>query len=426
MSITNREKSNLERFGCTFKEETRVFYIDWRTRRAAQAETANIFACLGRVSTESGPIVLLAIELSCIRSLPNYCYFPFDLQKKAHRRFLAQLGNTGEVRFCFGTTRGARKRKHRLTPYLRLRASEVYADALQEWDKSKRDRYDFDSALQLFERHVRIPPFLNRLLLEDTIGEISEKVQQAAQTVPNENRELARATVNEVAKTFSQYYRKNRKELLETLQIARDGLTYINDLHRAFAHDPNGVTNLFSDGLAASFSQKELEAINELAKFVLSLLSLFREEESAPKPASESIATVPKLPPGLADLVHSMRASGISKDAASRFFQLIGMEVGGRPGRPLKDYRREYELKMEGLSWPQVTRQAVIDRQELKAELGNRDFASLDRTEQERLVNRIRQGVRGYARRANQPIPLEPESPESAPALDGEKEIDEK
>jgi hypothetical protein len=193
MSITDRdrEKLSLERFGCTFRESTGVFLIDWRAKRAAQVSSANIFACLGHARTERGPIVLMAIQISSVRPLPSYSYFPFDLKKQAHREYLSRSTETGEIRLLFLTRKRDYERVHRLTPYLRSRASEIYAEMSQEWETIEPDKYDFGRAQQLMERHVRIPEFVDRMLLEDSIREISES-EQAIQAVPSENRELAK------------------------------------------------------------------------------------------------------------------------------------------------------------------------------------------------------------------------------------------
>jgi hypothetical protein len=173
----------------------------------AHAPSANIFACLVHVRTKPGPLVLLAFEISPIRPLPSCCYFPFDLKRKGHRDYLSRLTKTGEIRLSLFTDKGTRKRTHRLTPYLRLRTSEIYAGALQEYETIEGEKYDFDSALQLMERHVRIPEQLNRVLLEDTLRELSERIDEAIQTVPNENRELARDSVRVAAEAFLPYYR---------------------------------------------------------------------------------------------------------------------------------------------------------------------------------------------------------------------------
>jgi hypothetical protein len=401
--LTKSDKLNFERFGCTFRDDS--VCIDWKGRRSSQAASAQIYSCLSCVKTASGPLVLLACEIAAIRPLPNYCYFPFDLKKEVHRNYLSRLTANGEIKVRFLSDKVICARNHRFTPYLRLRASEVLSGAIQQLESMEGHTYDFEKALRLVERHIRIPDFLNRLLLEDTVSEISQKIAVAVEAVPTENRELANGVVKQLAEAFKPYYQRNRNSVLELLHNAPRGLTALSDLHRIYADDTTGLIQFLRDGLAASCSRKELESLKELITVVLFFISAFRDDESTSK--SESVNTIPELPLGMIDLVHSMKASGISKDAAGRFLQLIGLEVGGKPGRPTKDYSREYEFKLSGHSWTEVARQAMSERQELRLEFGGRDFDSLDQSDQERVWNRIRQGVIGYAERTGKSLPSE-------------------
>jgi len=64
-----------------------------------------------------------------------------------------------------------------------------------------------------------------------------------------------------------------------------------------------------------------------------------------------------------------MATSGISKDAASRFLGLIGLEVGGKPGRRAKNYSREYDLKAQGWSYAKVARQSLLENPDIREKL---------------------------------------------------------
>jgi hypothetical protein len=254
---------------------------------------------------------------------------------------------------------------------------------------------------------VRIPLYLERVLLEDTISELTLKTKEAIQTVPIENLELARRIVREAAEAFEPYYQSNGKALFEGLYRTRMGLACIIDLRQLFADDPTGLTEFIVDGLAGTFSQKELEGLNQLLKLILSLTKLpFREQvREQLSPPIEVSPTIPELPEELVAHIQSMVTSGIPKDATSRFFELIGLDVGGKPGRHPKDYSREYELKTRH-SWPEVAQIALEENAELREEFGGLDFDSLDFRQREALTNRIRQGVRSYAERAGRPFPI--------------------
>jgi hypothetical protein len=409
VSITNREKLNLERFGCTLKESTGVFLVDWRGKRLVHAQSATIFARLACFRTRTAPIVLLALEISSVRPLPLYFYFPFDLKSKVHRKCLSRLTETGEIKLSLLAGKGTCKRTHQLAPHLRLRASELYEEALQALESIEPNKYDFNSALQLVERNVRIPSLLNRMILDDTVREISGGIDEAILAVPNENRELARNSVNVAAEAFLPYYRNNSKTFLENLRFASLGSTCALDLHREFADNPEALTKFLSDALAVTLSRQQLGALAGLVALIVAFVKLpFKEptEHKEQPSTTELTPTIPEPPAGLVSLVQSMGASGISKDTASKFLQLIGLEIGGRPGRPTKDYSREYELKATK-SWTQVAAQALLENAELREEFGGRTYESLPFEEQENLKNRIREGVRSYAERMGKPFPIE-------------------
>jgi hypothetical protein len=267
-------------------------------------------------------------------------------------------------------------------------------------------KYDFDGALLLMERHVRIPQLLGRLMLDDDLREISENIKEAMKSVPLENRKLASDTIREAAEAFLPYYRNNRLEFLEILHGLRSGSTYIIDLHRMFSDDPEGLTKFISDALAASLPQEQLNALLKLVKLVVSVSTLlFKGQVATTTTSTELGPPIPDPPPALVTLVQSMTMSGISKDGASRFFELIGLKTGGKPGRPVKDYSREYDLKASG-SWTDVASLMLRENAELRDEFGDRDFDSLTFEEQENLRNRIREGVRSYAERTGKPFPI--------------------
>ena|SRR5487761_110640 len=101
VNLTILQKQDLGRFGCAFKEKTGILCIDWRGRSAEQASKAQIFGGLGSVNTESGPLVVLALEISPVRPLPQYCYVPFDLKNTTHTEYLSRFTKTGEIKLCF-------------------------------------------------------------------------------------------------------------------------------------------------------------------------------------------------------------------------------------------------------------------------------------------------------------------------------------
>src|SRR6266849_1385803 len=234
MRMTKQDGSNLDRFGCTFKEREGVFCIDWRGKDLRRGSKADIYASLSTNETEVGPLVLLAFEISPVRPLPHYCYFPFDLRNQTRRKFLSNLTQTGEIKLCFFAGKRTVERTHQLTPYLRSRATELYLEALQNVEKHGRGAYDFEGAVRVFERWVRIPQLLEHFFSTDDLVELSRRIEEKVQLVPKEKREAARRIVREAIEAFKPHYESNQRALLQNFRRVRLGLLLLLDLHRLF------------------------------------------------------------------------------------------------------------------------------------------------------------------------------------------------
>jgi hypothetical protein len=415
--LTEPEKANLDRFGCTFQARKNMFCVDWRGRTADQASRTEIFANLGSLETKAGPLLVLAFEISVLRPLPSYCYFPFDLTNQAHLKYIAQLTQTGEIKLCFVIGKRVLYRSHLLGAYTRLRAAELFAGAQQSLEKYGVGAYSFETALRLLERGVRIPEFVEHLISENDFSEILKHVRQEAQTVPAEKLELARQIVQQALRSFQPHFEKNKQFLLGNWFDMRRGLLGLADLHRLFANNAeHSLPEFLSDAIAATFSQEDLDKLKGWVQIGgLLLLLLPALAKTAPEP--QDPMTMPQLPLGLNDILAPLaEGRGISQDSLRRLAELLDFPIGGKPGRPTKDYSQEYELKMSGSSWMEVARQALAGRPELQAELGGREYNALDYSVQERLRNRIRQGVIGYAKRTGKPLPSEAEVSGPTPA----------
>jgi hypothetical protein len=77
-----------------------------------------------------------------------------------------------------------------------------------------------------------------------------------------------------------------------------------------------------------------------------------------------------------------------------------------QPGRPVQDYSREYEWK-KSMSWAQVTRRSLAENDDIRDEFQGRSYDTLGFEQQQSLMNRIREGVRSYAKRTGKPFPIE-------------------
>jgi hypothetical protein len=416
IKFTELELSDFERFGCTFRERSGILFIDWAGKSLGLASHAEIFAAVGSIESKAGPLVVVALEISPIRPLPLYCYFPFDVTRDVHRKFLSALTQTGKINLCFIAGRKTIERKHQLGPFLRNRAAERYAASLQALEEFGRSEYQFERALLLMERWVRIPQFLEHLLSQQDVDEIRADIGEAVRRVPAERRDLAHRIVKKAVGTFNSEYERNKNTLLQTGQIARLGFLFIADSDRLSTENPSlGATELVADGMAATFSQGDIENVDAWLKVFVSLsalIDLFRSD-SVPSPTSMLSPFLPMLPKGVGDALELIEAKkGVSQGSLKKFAELLGVPVQGKPGRPPKDYSREYELRTSAKSWPDVARVALSERPELRAEFNETDYDHLAPVQQELLWNRIRQGVTAHAKKIGKPLAIDGDEPD--------------
>lgn len=345
------------------------------------AEAAEVFARLVAIQTKAGLVMLLAMEISASRILPQYCYFPFDPTDQKHRAYLSDIVSHGEIRLSFYTGRRFFFRSHTLDSFLRKRASEIYMHAVNTVSET-RFECNFELSLQEIERWVRIPHLLAHILSGTDLTEIAERVEEAAHNVPDGKKTVGRRLAQDAVEKLAPYYERHRAALFDKLALLRSGLLYLEDIERTFTHDSVRLTQLFGNALASTFSDSDLEKANTGLKFLSALL-----------PAMKSSGE-PAAPTG-----------GISQDSLNRFLELLGIKIGGTAGRPVKDYSKAYDLKASGFSWRKVSRQIFDDDSELRTEFGVDVHEKLSFEQKQKLSNRIREGVRSYAKRAGLVFP---------------------
>jgi hypothetical protein len=418
--LTAREQQDLDRFGCTLEGRAGTFCIDWRGKNTKRLSEAKIFARLAGIKTKDGPVVLLPFNISLVRPLPQYHYFPFDLKNRVHLKFLTRFIQTGEIKFGFVSGKRVIVRTHQLTPALRSRSAEIYTEILHELEAYGSDKYVFERALANLESSVRIPELLEYRLDDDDFRHLSGRISQAVQVISNENRDFAKRIVGEAANAFGPILEGTSKTSFETTELIKTGFTYINDLRRVFADDIPAMTEFLGDAIAASLPRTELEALDEWCKLGLMILHSVSGSATESKPTNSTI--VPTPPIGLSGVIQGLAPNRrISQNSLKTLATLLGFEVRGMPGRPTEDYSREFDLKMTGLSWSDLARQMIAENSDLRAEFGGVDYDSLDRARQETVTNRIRQGVIGFAKRTGRRLQARTEPGQPNPSSGEQK-----
>ncbi len=404
------EKRDLARFGCVFRARPTEFWLDWSGRTGRDASSANVLAIIGLVETVAGPLVCLAFEIFLFRPRPTYFYFPFDLGNSVHRRFLSELVQHGSVRLRFISGRtSVFETEHVISTRYRERGAVLLERALEAF-RTHEGPCRYEESVETFERWVRIPEFVEYFFSDRDFSEVLVRVKDAVRLIPEEQRDTALAIVQEIAKTVGPYYDKHGESLFENLRTARKGVLILADLRRIFLGNPEGLIQFFADVIAGSFTQAELKKLQDLVGIGMALTQLpFWSEAETVQDSSK----LPEFAPGLLPAVRSLATGTVSQTSMKKLFGLLGFGVRNKPGRPTEDYSREYSLKASGSSWSEVARDALANRAELAEGFGSADYDHLGRAEQEKLTNRIRQGVIGYAKRVKKPLPPTMLSPQS-------------
>ncbi|HEV2315555.1 MAG TPA: hypothetical protein VGR94_09640 [Candidatus Acidoferrales bacterium] len=415
--LTSQHDANLQRFGCALDTKTGTIIIDWRSRNLAAASRAEIVACVGRLDDNS--IVFLALEVSAIRPIPDYCYYPFDLEKPIHREYLERLTKSGEIKICLLSDEDSVYRVHKLPPYFLSRSADAYQSVLCAKRTSAGSERGHEQAIEGIERWVRIPQFLEHLLFESDVREILVQIKETADSATQEDKELAKRIATE-ANDVLQRYSATVGGYGTFFKSFRSASLAVDDCVRLFFNDEKGLLQFWTDVLGGTCSQTELKNIRRLVK-VLGRLAIFlpREQSKQNLVANNELPKIHSELPGLIEQMTS--GKGVSLNLVAKLLRIFEVPVTSAPGRPPSDYSREYDNRvLFKKSWSEVTRQALDENPELRAEYDGRGWDALDSLEREKVRNRVRQGVTTYAKRMGKPLP--PPREEADSSSDGGEE----
>lgn len=402
LSFTALQERELERFGCSLDGKTGAIRIDWRGKRLDAASKSKIIACLCRLDVALGPLTFfLAVEVSCVRPLPHYCYYPFDLKKRTHRQFLARIVDTGEIKFCFFSDGREIQRIYNLSPYLHTSAKEVYGAILHYLNESGIEAYDPERGIHRLENDVWLPKYFERFSLESEIQGVIQNLKKSTGGVPQERKEVAKEIVAE-GSTILRQFCENNKGTVKMIGLVRPIMVFIENLQVLYFDNTQEMIGLMTD-LIADQSDEELKSLGDLLRILRPLASI--SSSAQPEQGDAKPPALPKVPAELPGVIELMVAKGASWHSVERLVEILGVRVTSLPGRPVADYSRECENRMSGASWSNVARQALEDRAELRAEFGGRGWDSLNPMERDKVRNRVRQGVTTYAERTGKSLP---------------------
>ena len=418
MRITNRDRANLARFGCSFLSRQSLILIPWQLD-LQKALSAPVQARFTHALWPSGPLLCIAFEICRTKALAQYCFFPFDPTNKGHTKYLSTVLKERKLRLGFLTDSGQITRVHDLTPLQCARLAKVFAKPVNAPKILRAKQFDYDRAVSEFEQSVRLVDQFQYVVTSSELRRIVDFFKDEASKVSAEDRANAAKIANDLIGTFRPHYEGFVREGIERLPRITRSFLLLLDLHREFENDDAGFAQFVADAIAAHSPKEEnrqLETATLLFQLIFKLMndikSAARNEEGAHAQVGADIG----------DLMARVTAGqGLSVKALINLLSAVGVPLGGRPGRTPKDYSSEYELKAAGRPWSAVAQHALQNDAETRQEFESSKFSALTVAQRATLRNRVREGVRSYAKRVGKPFPPRQES-KLLPAPPGEQE----
>lgn len=342
---------------------------------------------------EAGRLFVFAFEVLPVPILPVYFYFPFDLKKVEHARFLREFIKKGVVRLEFI---GTRKRTIRLVAVSSRqlgRIRELHGQAISKEESASNQAYDFDAAVDQLEECSRVSEVFDYLLTESQFRDLRANVAKQAVNASARVRGQVSRCVQELLDEFAAH--PAMVALLQDIAGLYRGHLLLLDMQREFSGDPDGLKQFLGDSVAARTEESDLDELNRLFRFLVALTRFLGKQISQPDSADGR-----KNEESGRALAEALEGQSLSFATLKKLALHLGLAVGGRGGRKPKDYSAEHSWKIAGATWTEVAKRALQKDTSLQAEFSGQTFDDLDYRQQEALRKRMQQGVRTYLKKA--------------------------
>jgi hypothetical protein len=412
MQLSTLDRSNLIRYGCTLLSERNLICMQWGPKPLDVAASASIVVRLIHTEWASGPLLCLAFEISINRALAQYGFLPLDLTNEDHAAYLSRLLTEGKIELSLIGDSDEINRVYQLSARRREGIAELRKRTIVGLSELPAQAYDFEKCVGEFEQRIRLVDYFQYVLTESELRKVIDLSAEKAASVAPEQRAQAAILANELLEVFQPRYDFIKREFFPRLPQIRQSFLFIMDLQKYFQGESEGLTKFLTNIIAAHAPKKDHA---QLQTAILLFKSLFRLMDDVKYDAQrgENSRT---LESDFREVLGRLAAGqGLSIKALINLVSGIGIPLGGQPGRPPRDYSREYDWKASGISWTAVTRKSLVENPEMRDEFGGRDFDSLDFEQQESLKHRIEVGVKSYAERVGKTFPIERPSTRNKP-----------
>jgi hypothetical protein len=191
-------------------------------------------------------------------------------------------------------------------------------------------------------------------------------------------------------------------EQIGRLPVYNQFLLLVMDVHRRFEGDYDAAVRFCADIIATDKSEEDIEKLRGSIPFFKLMFKLIDYLYQKPPEDEETSAAHEN---DFRNIINHMLTQGATFEMLKRIVSLFGFE-GGRPGRHAKDISPElYKLRAGGKKWREVAEYNLQNDPDTSEEFGGRKFAQLGRDQQWTLMRRVRELLRGFAKRTGKPFP---------------------
>lgn len=402
MQISEQDKVNLQRFGCTLHPRENLLCVRWADMGRDKALAADILVRSVYTKHPTGPLLCLALEISPTRALAHYYYFPINLRNQAQHAYLTSLAKNALLRLAFLAGRKIVLRDHQLLPTQRRQLSETYCKAVEAVAGCA--DYEFSDVVNEFERTMRIPQFFERAISDEEISKTLESLKARAEQLPAEKRLLAHQIVHGIADVLNNRYGDTIRKFMADMLSARTVFMTFFDYQQEFGADYDRAVDSLSNHIALNSDAEALKKASNWPQKLESILKKLEDANTSPEEKAK-VSSEFRTAVGRA-LDYVSRGRGLSISVLHGIVLPFRALLPAQPGRPIEDYSREYEWKASGMSWTEVAEKHFQENADVREEFGASDFGSLTFENKETLKSRVREGVRSYAEREGKTFPL--------------------
>jgi len=393
--MTEQDKLNLRRFGCTLQPRQNLLYVKWTDLDRAQVLAATILVRSIYAKCITGPLLCLALEISPKAALAHYSYFPFNVKNQVHGKYLSSLAQTGQLHLGFLAGRKIILRDYQLAPAQCKRVNELYSEAFEALKRCP--TYRFADVVEEFENRFRIPQFFERAISDNELAELQESLKAKAEKVSPEKRALAQQIVHGIADVLKDRFGEKLPKLMTELQGGRTAFLGLFDFLREFGNDYDRLVDFLAAHIAVNIKDEALEKASDWPSRLESILKSFEQASASPEEReranSDFIAAIGGV------LIHLSQGRGLSLPVLQNLVLPFHSLLPAQAGRPIKDYSAEYELWVSGKKWREVAEHNLQNDPDTREELGGSTFGELSVTERSTLTHRVRIGVVAFAKR---------------------------